>query len=201
MKDAEGEGFGESRRRRADAERSIAAILDAAMEVLPVHPQASMAAIGRAAGVARATIYMHFPTRESLIEAVTKQAVDEVTRVVAAQEPERGPANEALVRVVAAAWAALGRFHVLVALNSELPPPELNRRLSVLTAQISPLIERGQRSGVFRADVPASWHRAVIVALVHAASAEMQAGRLSQEDVPGTLTTTLLAAVSPRDSR
>lgn len=184
-------------RRRADAERSITAILDAAIEVLPADPQASMAAIAREAGVARATIYMHFPTRESLIEEVTRRAVEEVTRKVAAQEPEQGPADEALARVLTAAWDALGRFHVLVALNSQLPPEELHARLAVLTTQMAPLITRGQHSGAFRADVPASWHLAVIIALVHAASAELQAGRLPQDDVPGMLSATVLAALAP----
>ena len=194
-----GEPSDKGPRRRADAERSIAAILDAAVEVLPTDPQASMAAIASAAGVVRATIYMHFPTREALIEAVTKRAVEEVTRKVAAQAPEQGAADEALVRVLTAAWEALGRFHVLVALNSQLPSAELNARLALLTSQITPIITRGQHSGVFRADVPASWHRAVIIALVHAASAELQAGRLTESDVPGTLTVTVLAALAPQD--
>ena len=57
--------------RRADAERSIARILEAAIDCLSADPDASMADIARHAGVVRATIYVHFPTRESLISAVT----------------------------------------------------------------------------------------------------------------------------------
>ena len=64
------------RRRRADADRSIQAIRQAALEALASDPDASMAEIARRAGVVRATIYAHFPTRESLLDAVMEHAVD-----------------------------------------------------------------------------------------------------------------------------
>ena len=62
------------KRRRADAERSIAAIVNGALEALASDPDASMAEIARRAGVVRATIYMHFPTREALLDAVMENA-------------------------------------------------------------------------------------------------------------------------------
>ena len=77
-------------RRRADAERSIARILDAAVDALGEDQDASMSEIARRAGVVRATIYVHFPTREALLEAVTERALAEVAAVIAAAEPERG---------------------------------------------------------------------------------------------------------------
>src|SRR5215218_433501 len=109
------------RRRRADAERSVARILDAAVDALASDPEASMAGIAHRAGVVRATIYVHFPTRESLIEAVTERAIAEVTQAMAAAEPERGDPADALRRVMTAAWRELGRFHALVGINTQLP--------------------------------------------------------------------------------
>jgi AcrR family transcriptional regulator len=184
-------------RRRADAERSITRILDAALDALASDPEASMAEIARQAGVVRATIYVHFPTRESLIDAVTERAICEVTRVVEAAEPQRGEAADALARVVTAAWRALGRFHALVAVNTRLPQDELHRRHRPLLATLEPLIARGQRDGTFRSGVSTMWHLSMILALVHAASAELRAGHVAPDEVEDAVVATVLGAVSP----
>ena len=185
-----------SRQRRADAERSIARILDASVEALAGDPDASMAEIARQAGVVRATIYVHFPTREALIEAVTDRAIAEATEVIAAAEPDRGEAAEALRRVVTGAWRTLGRYHALIAINTRLPQAELHRRHQPVIAALVPLIERGQRAGTFRADVPAAWHLSMLLALIHAASAEVKPGRVPAAQIESALVATVLGAVS-----
>ena len=57
-------------RRRADAERNIEAILDAALARLGRDPSASMTEIAKAAGVGRVTLYGHFPSREALVDTL-----------------------------------------------------------------------------------------------------------------------------------
>jgi AcrR family transcriptional regulator len=184
------------RRRRADAQRSVTRILDAAIDALASDPEASMAAIARRAGVVRATIYVHFPTREALIAAVTDRAIADVTQVIEAAEPERGDPTEALARIIAAAWRSLGRFHALVAINAQVPPAQLRHRHRAVLDVLEPLIERGRRDGTFRSDVPAAWHLSMVMALIHAASAELQSGRLSEEAVEAALTATVVGALS-----
>jgi AcrR family transcriptional regulator len=184
------------RRRRSDADRRVAAILAARLDALATDPDASMAEIARRAGVVRATIYVHFPTREALLDAVMEHAVGQVAEATRGAEPTRGEPAEALERVLLATWDKLSNFHTLLAINtSRLSAKELHRRHLPVMTQFVPLIERGQADGVFRRDVPVSWHLAVIRALVHAASAELQSGRLSEAEVEATIVTTVLAAM------
>jgi AcrR family transcriptional regulator len=188
----------EDRRRRADAERSEARILDAAIDALAGDPEASMAEIARRAGVVRATVYVHFPTRDALIAAVTERAMSEVVDVIVAAEPERGDPAEALRRVVTEAWRTLGRYHALVEINTRLPDAELHHRHGAVLAALESLIRRGQRTASFRTEVPVAWHLSMLVALIHAASAEMRAGRLPAEQVESALVATVLGALGGR---
>jgi hypothetical protein len=59
-----------------------------------------------------------------------------------------------------------------------------------------PLIVRGQRGGDFRADVPASWHLAAMIAIMHAASAEVRAGRIAEADAERVVVGTVLGAIA-----
>src|SRR2546430_17068535 len=99
------------KRRRADAERNIAAITNAALQALASDPDVSMAEIARRAGVARATIYMHFPTREALLDAVMEHATGQVADAIREAEPDRGEPQEALERVILATCKQLSEVN------------------------------------------------------------------------------------------
>jgi AcrR family transcriptional regulator len=187
-----------ARKRRADAERSISSIIDAALEALGGDPDVSMAEIARRAGVVRATVYMHFPTRESLLDAVMEHAVGQVAESTSGAEPSQGEPEEALERVLRATWHKLSDFHTLLAINtSRLSASELHRRHQPVMTLFVPLIERGQEKGVFRNDLPVPWHLAMIRAIAHAASAEVRSGRIEESQVEDAMISTALNAVSP----
>jgi AcrR family transcriptional regulator len=181
---------------RADARRSVARILDGALDALASDPEASMSTIARRAGVVRATIYVHFPTRDDLIGAVTERAIADVTAAIEAAEPARGAPAAALERIVTTTWRSLGRFHALVAINTRrLPHAELHAMHAPVLAALLPLIERGQRDGSFRPDVPPAWHLSSLLALIHSASGELSTGRIAAEQVEPALVATVLGAL------
>ncbi|MEV1178249.1 helix-turn-helix domain-containing protein [Nonomuraea sp. NPDC049784] len=88
-------------RLRADAERSMRAIMAAAEEVLSANPVATMEQIAETAGVARATIHRRFASREALIEAMEVAAWREIQEAVHAARPHTAPAMVALHQATA----------------------------------------------------------------------------------------------------
>jgi AcrR family transcriptional regulator len=61
--------------KRSDGRRNREAILAAALEALTESRDASLNAIAKRAGVANATLYRHFPTREELVLAAYQREV------------------------------------------------------------------------------------------------------------------------------
>src|SRR5471032_1638003 len=70
------------RKPRADAVRNHERVLEAAKVVFSAGgPDASLEAVARRAGVGIGTLYRHFPTRESLFEAVYRREVEQLAEL------------------------------------------------------------------------------------------------------------------------
>src|SRR6266498_5844792 len=98
--------FGPQRRRqrRADAQRNVAAILDAAVVLLGRQPDAGMDEIAAAAGVARQTVYAHFRSRQALLDAVVERVTAEVVDTLGTVDLDAGTATAALRWWLDTAW-------------------------------------------------------------------------------------------------
>ncbi len=77
--------------KRSDARRNRDAILAAALEALTASPDASLNAIAKRAGVANATLYRHFPTREELVLATYQHEVRRLVDAAALLLQEQAP--------------------------------------------------------------------------------------------------------------
>lgn len=190
-----------TRARRADAERNIAAITEAAIATFGRDPDASLADVAAAAGVGRVTLYAHFPNRRALIEATLDHILTEGRAALEAAEIDDGPAPEALARAIESAWAVLDRHISLHALARDDVSDQLRQRHEPFLARIEALIERGRRERTFRTDLPTSWLVTTYYTMVHGAGREVVEGRLDAADAPRLLTATLLAAYAPPDER
>jgi TetR/AcrR family transcriptional repressor of mexCD-oprJ operon len=178
---------------RADAERNRELVLDHATRLLAQDPAVAMAEIAHAAGIGRATLYRHFPTREDLLTAIDERAFEETEAAFAASRLAEGTATAALERLVAAVLDVGDRYRFLLAEEAVDVRAEYRRqRDERLAAPLFALVERGQAAGEFSAALTPRWMLTVLGAVIVAALREIMEGRLEREQAPGVVTATLL---------
>lgn len=168
--------------REAVAERNLGAILDGAGQLLARGDAASISAVAVEAGVSRPTVYAHFADRRRLLEAVVERAVGRAMAAITAAEPDRGPALEALHRVMAASWEQLSLHEqVARAASAELTAEAMHRSHRLAMETLWQLVERGRGEGAFRTDLPAELLVSAGLALVHSIADSARAGVLDRE--------------------
>jgi TetR/AcrR family transcriptional repressor of mexCD-oprJ operon len=184
-------------KRRADAERSRAAIISAALHCFLDEPDVSMTDIARAADVSRVTLYAHFPSREELLTTVLDVVVSEAVAALDADHRPDLPARDALAHLLRSSWEILHRHDGLrTAVARALPEQQVREQHHRVVDRLQDLIARGQHEGGFRTDLPREWLATILLSLLHAAADEVTARRLNQNDVPDILEATVLSALA-----
>ena len=184
--------------RRADARRSRTAVLDAAIQLLGEDPDAGMAAIAGAAGVTRQTVYAHFSSRDALLSAVADRMTEKVAEEMDAAGADDGPAAEALLRLLDAAWRVSEAYPALIRLGGRPAPPDEDRgRHEPIADRIARVLQRGRDGGDFDPEPALSWQVAAVIALSHAAGEEVRAGRVSAADATAALHSGVLRLLAP----
>lgn len=147
----------ETRCLRSDATRNRDALLAVATSLFAAEEEPSMRAVAREAGVGIATLYRHFPTRESLVDAIYRDQVGRLTT----------GAGELLDRLAPAAalrhwmelfgdWIATknGMLRTLRAMAESDASAHAGTRGALLAA-ITTFLDAGRVTGDLRADVAA----------------------------------------------
>jgi len=148
----------ETRALRADATRNRDQLLKAASRVfVSAGTEPSMRAIAREAGVGIATLYRHFPTRQSLVEAVYRDQVAGLTvgaRELLAQLPP--PAALRRWMDLFGEWIATknGMLDTLLAMIESGEIAHAQTQAELLAA-IDDILNAGRATGELRVDVTA----------------------------------------------
>lgn len=179
--------------RRADAQRNVQRILDAAVACLAERPNATMADIAKVAGLGRVTLYGHFSSRAELLDAVVAHVIDLGEHTLAEVNLD-GDASAALERLIRSSWSLVDQARAVVAAaEGELSPARMRQLHDGPAARVEALIVRGRNDGAVRSDLPTWWLVAMLHQILHGASAEVSAGRLSSADAPDYIAATVHA--------
>jgi AcrR family transcriptional regulator len=163
----------DARALRADATRNRDTLLAAATRAFASsEAEPSMRAIAREAGVGIATLYRHFPTRESLVDAVYQDQVMRLT-LGARELLEQLPPAEAMRRWMDlfADWLATkhGMLHTLLAMIESGEIAHAQTRTELLEA-ITTILDAGRAAGDLRADIGAEDIAASLLGILTVAS-------------------------------
>ncbi|MEU3612255.1 hypothetical protein ABZ725_08030 [Streptomyces sp. NPDC006872] len=93
--------------------------------------------------------------------------------------------------------AARGRSGSIRARERELSAGRIRELHNGPAARVEALLARGRAEGVFRTDLPIAWLVNVLHTVMHSASEEIRAGRLTADRAADHITATVLAAFTP----
>src|SRR5580692_2138395 len=144
------------RKPRADAVRNRERVLEAAKAVFSAGgPDASLEAVARRAGVGIGTLYRHFPTRESLYEAVYRREVQQLGELAEQLKSEAAPVDalrrwmRSNVEFVATKKGMSAALALAVHGSSDLAAFTFDR----LTKAVGALLDRAIAPGEIRSDI------------------------------------------------
>lgn len=173
-------------RGRADAHRNRAAILDAAVDVLATDPSASLSEVASRAGLGRATLYRHFPSRDLLRMAIQEEALSRASTQLDGAHLDECPVREG-IRRAAAALVPLGmQFRIMLAEGADTDPEFLAARERTLRP-LAELVRRGIADGEL-AETDAAWLSMVLVGLLTTAVRAAGVGVLPAAEAADRLT-------------
>ncbi|MCW6005700.1 TetR/AcrR family transcriptional regulator [Micromonospora sp. CPCC 205371] len=191
---------GRRRRRRSDAERSAAAVLDAAVEVLGRHPDAKVEQVAAAAGVTRQTVYAHYPSRPLLVTAVIDRITAESVAALDAAHVDNRTVTEALLRWLDVTWRLFDHYPLLLHPSvTAVGQADSDRQHAPVTERLERLIRRGQASGEFDGTLSPAWLVSATITLGHAAGGEVAAGRMTTAQAAAALRQSILRLYGARE--
>jgi AcrR family transcriptional regulator len=144
--------------KRSDSRRNRDAILAAALEALTESPDASLNAIAKRAGVANATLYRHFPTREDLVLATYQHEVRKLVDAAGLLLQEQAPLDALRSWVERLARYAVTKHGLADALRKATTPgSDLSSTgtYAAIVAALDRLLQANIAAGTLRPDLDA----------------------------------------------
>ena len=172
---------------RADSERTMRAILDAANRELAENPNATLQQIADAAGVARTTVHRRFASREALLEALAQDMLEQLEAVIDNSRPETAPPLVALHELSAGYIRVKSRWRFADVHPSATHECVIDR----IKAKNRAMFQRLAESGIIAPDTDLEWAMRVYFALLHEAI-ERRADTGNEPDTLAALVTRTL---------
>lgn len=142
---------------RADAARNARAVIDAARALFAEYGVGvAMEQIGKAAGIGKGTLYRHFPTKDHLLAAVSRDRFDRLTASAESLITESTDPMDALAEWLRDFDRSAQRYRGMRAVLSEGIADEGSAIFAdcrAMTSRVDALLEHAKEAGRAREDV------------------------------------------------
>ncbi|TPQ15488.1 TetR/AcrR family transcriptional regulator [Streptomyces sporangiiformans] len=195
---------------RRNSRSNRARILATARLELGRNPDITLEELARAAGVVRRTLFGHFPGRAALLEALAEEASDTLRSAMEAgakptePEPELAPesAERALAHFVVAMWPVGDRYRMLLSLaRRDLGAERVAEILAPARDEVTAILERGQRDGVFHTLLPPAALSAGLEGMLLALLESVNIGALEDDGTRAAVVALVAAGVPEERAR
>ncbi|NQX18310.1 TetR/AcrR family transcriptional regulator [Rathayibacter sp. VKM Ac-2857] len=183
---------------RADAERSVQAILEAAERVLAADHSAPIEQIAAGAGLTRTTVHRRFANRQAIVDALAIRAKQELVSAIRDAHMDEAPALVALHRISESVLRVKDRWRFTLG-----DPLAVSTAATEIWADINErtleLLTRARDEGLIEPSVDLAWTRQVYYALL-AQAIEKTDRSLGEQDhvaLASLVVETLLRGANP----
>jgi len=143
-------------------------------------PRASMEQLAAMIGVSRATLCRYFPSRDSMMRAMSEAAISSAEQAFARARPHEGPVKDAIKRLIEE-FLPIAELYAYA--DQRLHGDEaLEARVQPLRASLIESFLQWQGAGALRVDLSAPWLVESMSALLCSAATMIRAGRLARHD-------------------
>lgn len=192
-----------------------ALILEVAEQVLAEkgYHNTSMEEIAARVGIAKGTIYLHYPSKEALVVALFARELSAFQQAVAAAAGQEAPPRARLEAILRHAYvgAQSDRQHLLWSLfaSADIPRTAYEKQLAPdgpiarITASIRAVLEEGKRAGEFDASIPTDVMLSVFLDLLSVPQRMrlMQMQQLSADDLVTYVSRSFFQGISAAGAR
>lgn len=186
---------------RRNARSNRARILATARKELGRNPDITLEELARAAGVVRRTLFGHFPGRVALLEALAEEASESFRDAAVAGVTAEGPAERALAQFALSMWPVGDRYRMLLALaRHDLGAERITEIIKPARDEVTSILERGQRDGVFHAHLPPAVLSAGLEALTVALLEQVNVEALEDDGTRSAIAMLIAAGVPEKQA-
>lgn len=170
-------------------------LIEAAIQVLADHPNATLSEIAESAGVRRVTLHRQIGTRQDLLREIAIRSLNEMDEACEKAAADAPTAIAALRSIVAALVPVGDRCHFLWKQRDIWDEPSVAKKMAQQDKELFALIDLAKAEGAIAADIPNAWVVAAIESVVFTALSTSRAGDIAVNSASDLAVRTLFEGI------